>query len=742
LLPTLTKVLEHLTKFINHLNDSGDAAKYAKATVATVKGVVQDLTPIVKFAADAFKLFADHVGGAKHAIELLGAAMVTWKLAGVFSALSSSAGEQGAARSIGLLTRRLNLLKLVGPIAITIGVNEVFKKIGLGNALSTGDATAGDQTVTVGGRTYIRGSVAALQASQGIIPSGSGIGPNVAGNAFGSLTGQRLRSYLAAAAKSAGLDPNAVLAVASAEGGFGGAVGDSGTSFGPFQLHVGGALPKGLSGTAGALFSQSKQGIDYALGQIKAVAGGLTGMAAVKAIVTRFERPADGGAGDISRASSFLSGLGVTSMASIQAGTRQVSPAQTVAGIIAAAKKTAAAKAATKAANAPPLDVSGIGLGTNELTVKTRVASIIASLNASFAENKAAAAKLAKIGLGTEDLKVRLQTAGALAGANASITANLKAELAKEQKVWKTHVTELKAIATQAKGEFTRAFGDLATAALNAFDRATQKGMSALETRRSALTPAEQQLQDLQDAHDQTAVENQLAADQAAGDAQAVAEDLYQIQVRALQKQANLERTARDADFAAQEQNYQDQQDAQKQAFQTELQNLQAQIVAKHETVAQANSDILALMQKFGLDPAWFTSGANAGSALIQGLASAFQSVGSSLSNYDITSGNVAAATASGPGGGNVTPTLARGGVHPGISILAQVPHLATGGHILSSGLAFLHRGETVVPASGGGGVSVTVNVNGHVGSAQALAETIRKELTLMQKRGTVLGFT
>ena len=41
-----------------------------------------------------------------------------------------------------------------------------------------------------------------------------------------------------------GVDPAAALAVAAQEG-LSGRVGDAGTSFGPFQLHRGGALPAG-----------------------------------------------------------------------------------------------------------------------------------------------------------------------------------------------------------------------------------------------------------------------------------------------------------------------------------------------------------------------------------------------------------------------------------------------------------------------------------------------------------------
>jgi hypothetical protein len=96
-------------------------------------------------------------------------------------------------------------------------------------------------------------------------------------------------------ARRYGLDPMAVLAVAAQEG-LGGGVGDNGTSFGPWQMHIGGALPNWV-GAKGAAFAQkwawSPAGIDYALRQMAQVARGLTGNAAIQAIVTRFERPAN-----------------------------------------------------------------------------------------------------------------------------------------------------------------------------------------------------------------------------------------------------------------------------------------------------------------------------------------------------------------------------------------------------------------------------------------------------------------
>jgi len=103
-----------------------------------------------------------------------------------------------------------------------------------------------------------------------------------------ALSDAALQDYIREQSVRRGLDPNAVLAVATVEGGFGGAIGDSGSSYGPFQLHVGGALPAGKTNA----WARSNAGISYALNKIATVAKGLTGKDAINAIVTKFERPA------------------------------------------------------------------------------------------------------------------------------------------------------------------------------------------------------------------------------------------------------------------------------------------------------------------------------------------------------------------------------------------------------------------------------------------------------------------
>lgn len=100
-----------------------------------------------------------------------------------------------------------------------------------------------------------------------------------------------VRSLIVQYARKHGVDPRAALAVARGEGGIRyGAVGDQGTSFGPFQLHVGGALPRGRD----AAWANSPAGLEYAIRKMaESGARGLTGAEAINAIVRRFERPAD-----------------------------------------------------------------------------------------------------------------------------------------------------------------------------------------------------------------------------------------------------------------------------------------------------------------------------------------------------------------------------------------------------------------------------------------------------------------
>lgn len=118
------------------------------------------------------------------------------------------------------------------------------------------------------------------------------------------LPNNDVRRFIYQYAPTVGLDPMAVSAIGMHEGGLRrNAVGDHGTSFGPFQLHEGGALPSGR----GAGWAGSNAGLKYAMDQMSRYAKGKTGAAAVSSIARDFERPADP-AGEISDAMTYYGG--------------------------------------------------------------------------------------------------------------------------------------------------------------------------------------------------------------------------------------------------------------------------------------------------------------------------------------------------------------------------------------------------------------------------------------------------
>ena len=105
---------------------------------------------------------------------------------------------------------------------------------------------------------------------------------------------QALAAYVNRKAPAYGLDPRAVMAVASQEG-LSGNVGDNGTSYGPWQLHKGGAYPASApqDPQAANAWAWSPAGIDVALADMSKVAGGQQGPQAVHSLVYGFERPSN-----------------------------------------------------------------------------------------------------------------------------------------------------------------------------------------------------------------------------------------------------------------------------------------------------------------------------------------------------------------------------------------------------------------------------------------------------------------
>lgn len=173
---------------------------------------------------------------------------------------------------------------------------------------------------------------------------------------------------------------------------------------------------------------------------------------------------------------------------------------------------------------------------------------------------------------------------------------------------------------------FAQAFsqlGEAATRAITAKYAQMQKALSDTLTRqlkeieqaRAELTPAERELAALQEQRDEQARQDALAAAQASGDAKQLADAQYAIRVAALSKQAQAERRARDADAAAKTEAAQAAYTTEKQRLDTEekqetgsytnrLKWLEEYLAARKTSVAEANTEITALLGEFssGLD--------------------------------------------------------------------------------------------------------------------------------------------
>lgn len=126
------------------------------------------------------------------------------------------------------------------------------------------------------------------------------------------LKGGDATDAIVQACSTYGVDPLACLANALHEGASG-AIGDTGTAYGPFQIHAtDGRLPqfkgKGPSSAAVNAWAWTQNGLEYAVRSMvngRPSAKGLTGHAAVHAIVDGFERPFDARGAKITRDAEY-----------------------------------------------------------------------------------------------------------------------------------------------------------------------------------------------------------------------------------------------------------------------------------------------------------------------------------------------------------------------------------------------------------------------------------------------------
>jgi hypothetical protein len=252
--------------------------------------------------------------------------------------------------------------------------------------------------------------------------------------------------------------------------------------------------------------------------------------------------------------------------------------------------------------------------------------------------------------------------------------ARTKADIAKWGKVLNDEISE------QTK-RAKRAFDKAAKEMLRAFDAETAAGLKARAAPDE--TPTEAILRQMQEARDDQQRQQALADAIASGDAQAVADAEYEIQVAALQKQADAERKAADEKAAKDQEDYQAARDDQRQALQDQLDDWNDWLTKKKRTWNQFW--------------AWVKANPNGGGVI--------PNIGETKTAPNF------------PPSHHGPPEFAMGGV--------------VGGRIGAPTLAIVHGGETVLPVGAGGGVNVTVYLQGALlgSTVPEVAETIRREL-------------
>jgi hypothetical protein len=240
---------------------------------------------------------------------------------------------------------------------------------------------------------------------------------------------------------------------------------------------------------------------------------------------------------------------------------------------------------------------------------------------------KEAAAKAAQEALEgrlfVQSLRLFPGQAGPMSGFSADTIA---ADKAKAAETVRARIDAIARATSAARPALAGAFTKLGDSALKAFDAKTaemQKGLASrlqgllgeIEKARAELTPAERELQQLQEARQQQDLADALADAQASGDAKAIANAQYNIRVAALQKQAAAERFARDQDARtradAAQQAYQDESTAladqrqiERDSYTDKLADLNEYLTERAKSVSTANERIRGDLGSFvtGLD--------------------------------------------------------------------------------------------------------------------------------------------
>lgn len=348
------------------------------------------------------------------------------------------------------------------------------------------------------------------------------------------------------------------------------------------------------------------------------------------------------------------------------------------------------------------------GLGSGMAAEWVRVASFLRGLSAASlkeinslqrqldaisarreSQDRAAAVRQAEAALAEARKKKEGVAAAELALARARediVVAGLTKQLAKEQALYDKRQTMIQSKMDRLNAAVQKAQDKMAST----FDRMQDKIMRAFDASRGGMmTPAEAQLAAISDRRRNDDLQRALRDARESGDAEAIARAEEDIQVASLERQAANERRAMDQQTEAMREKLTD------------------RLAAMSSTWKGGTDKILGLLNGYGIDFA--NVGALLGDAFRESLLAAIAGSSRAAAAVGSAKANVAAAAKTKP---------------------LKVPYMASGGHVLSSGLAFVHRGESVVPAGrGGGGVTINVSLPNYLGSKREVAQELRAEL-------------
>lgn len=266
----------------------------------------------------------------------------------------------------------------------------------------------------------------------------------------------------------------------------------------------------------------------------------------------------------------------------------------------------------------------------------------------------------------------------------------------------------------------------LQDAAGGAFDALAAKIQRAFDAKNSAfVSPAQQQINAINERRRQEDLAQAVTdAQQAVADAIENGGDVAGAQLRLQRAQEDIQLASLERQAEAQDRAQQQAVDAQQEQLDTMLAQLRKKIVEEGAVYGDGITGILGVIRKFDGD--FTTVGGLLGSAFVEGLRKAMNAAA------EAGAGVRGAAGTTGGGTSNISA-----GARTLSGASARVVALASGGTITRTGVALVHRGETVLPAGSGTRTSPVVNltVNGWVGNSDELANRMRNELARIARR-------